>query len=96
VFSRRNWGARLTGSFQESRYLLPELEHALIEAWTAVIEVHDEAVATGLDVLQEPLDRPLGGPGDRVSAALVAPSCGLGLEEYADAQDDASIRPSPA
>jgi hypothetical protein len=85
-----------TGLPQRSGHPLAELEHTLVETGTAVVEVDDEAVAAGLDVLQEPLDRPLRRAGDRMTATLVAPSLGLGPKRYADAQDDAAVTPSPA
>jgi len=73
-----------------------EFEYALVETGTAVVEVDEEAVAPGLDVLHEPLERPLGWAGDYVAATLVAARLRLRPKRYADAQHDAAVRPSPA
>src|SRR6187200_648484 len=67
---------------------------SLVEAGPLVIEVDDEAVGTGLDVLGEPFGNPAGRAGDRMPAALVDPRARLGLEVDADANDDAAVGPA--
>ena len=76
---RRNSAAQRGGD------VLAKLKHTLVEAWTAILEVDEEAVAAGLDVLREPLNYPFRRPRDRVTATLVAPDLWLGSERHTDA-----------
>jgi hypothetical protein len=81
--ARSLWGR---SSFpQRDGDALSELAHTLVETGAAVLEVDQEAVATGLEVLRESLDYPFRRARDCVAAALVAPDLGLRSERYADA-----------
>jgi len=68
----------------------------LLEARAVVVEVDDEPVAAGLDVLEEGLKHPFGRARDRLAAALVAAGLGLALKRDADPQNDAAVRPACA
>jgi hypothetical protein len=81
---------------QRSSDPLAELEDALLEPRAVVVGVDDEAVAAGLDVLQEGLKYPFGRACDRVAATLVAAGLGLEPERDADAQNHAAVRPARA
>ena len=79
------WSFLMKQPSQRGGHPLAEFAHTLVETGTAVLEVDQEVVATGLHVLREPLDYPFRRAGDRVAAAFVAPDLGLRAERYADA-----------